>query len=136
MKLIPRRKQEPTTLEKALSIISKVIQALAAVRVARGAWRGYLWARRLPLLLAGTAIIAFVARRIRGRSGSTPAAPPPAPSSSVPTPPPAPATPGGTDDKSRAEAAVATSAGLADAEATTGGESGATDEDAGTGKSA
>ena len=131
MKLIPRRKQEPTTLEKTLAILSRVFRALAAVRVARGAWRGYVWAKRLPLLLGGAAITAFAARKLRRKAETTSTQ-----GSSVPTPPPAPSTPGGTDDTSRAEAAMATSAGLADATATTGGEDGATDEDAGAPKSA
>ena len=137
MKLIPRRKKDPTTLEKALAIFSKVFQALAAVRMARGALRGYRFAKRLPLLLGGAVAALFAAKKLRGGSGPDGAvAPAPSASSAVPTPPPAPSTPGGTDAKSRAKAAVATSAGLADATATTGGEDGATDEDAGAEKPA
>ena len=137
MKLIPRRKKDPTTLEKALAIVSKVFQALAAVRMARGALKGYRFAKRLPLLLGGAVAAVFAARKLRGGSGPDgAAAPAPSTSSAVPTPPPAPSTPGGTDAKSRAEAAVATSAGLADATATSGGEDGATDEDAGAEKPA
>lgn len=141
MKLIPRRKKDPTTLEKSLAIFSKVFQALAAVRMARGALRGYRFAKRLPLLVGGAVVAAFAAKKLRGGSGpDSAAAPAPSPSSSatseVPTPPPAPTTPGATDAKGRAEAAVATSAGLADATATTGGEDGATDEDAGAQKPA
>lgn len=144
MKLIPRRKKDPTTLEKALAIFSKVFQALAAVRMARGALKGYRFAKRLPLLVGGAVAALFAAKKLRGGSDPDgPAAPGPAApaqsasaGSAVPTPPPAPSTPGGTDEKSRAEAAVATSAGLADATATTGGEDGATDEDAGAQKPA
>ena len=143
MKLIPRRKKQPTTLEKSLAIFSKVFQALAAVRMARGALRGYRFARRLPLLLGGAAAAAFAARKLRGSdsgAGSPAPAPAPAakstPTSDVPAPPPAPSSPGANDETSRAEAAVATSAGLADAEATTGGQDGATDEDAGADKPA
>ena len=133
MKLIPRRKKQPTTLEKSLAIFSKVFQALAAVRLARGALKGYRFAKRIPLLLGGAAVAAFAAKKLREGSGTPDA---PAPSSSMPTPPPAPSKPGATDEKSRAEAAVATSAGLADADATAGGEDGATDEDAETQKPA
>ena len=129
MKLIPRRKKDPTTLEKSLAIVSKVFQALAAVRMARGALKGYRFAKRLPLLVGGAVAAVFAAKKLRG--GSEPST-----SSSMPAPPPAPSTPGATDEKSRAEAAVATSAGLADATATTGGEDGATDEDAGAQKPA
>lgn len=129
MKLIPRRKKDPTTLEKSLTIVSKVFQALAAVRMARGALKGYRFAKRLPLLVGGAVAAVFAAKKLRG--GSEPST-----SSSMPTPPPAPSTPGATDEKSRAEAAVATSAGLADATATTGGEDGATDEDGGAQKPA
>lgn len=128
MKLTSRRKKDPTTLEKGLAIFSKVFQALAAVRIARGALRGYRFAKRLPLLIGGAVAAVFAAKKLRGGSGSSSATS--SPGSSVPTPPPAPGTPGGTDDTSRAEAAVAPSAGLADATATTGGEDGATDEDA------
>ena len=126
MKLIPRRKKDPTPLEQGLTIFSKVFKALAAVRVARGALKGYRFAKRLPLLIGGGVAALFAARKLRGSSSDAPSA-----TSSMPTPPPAPSKPGATDDKSRAEAAVATSAGLADAETAAGGENGATDEDAG-----
>ena len=86
MKLL-RRKSEPTTAEKVLAIFGKVVKALAAVRAARTAYGTYKFARRLPLLVGGAAVvggIVFAARKLRGGgdSGQVETWSPPAPASS------------------------------------------------------
>ncbi len=101
MKLI-RRKQSKPPARKALDIVALVARALMAQRVARKAVkhgaRGYRWARRLPYLLGGAAIVAAIAK-LRSRSGGGSQAnqpyQPPAPvtSSTAPTPAPTPASP-------------------------------------------
>lgn len=90
MKLIRRRKQQ-TPVEKGLAIASKVIRALAAVRLARGALKGVRVAKRLPLIAAVVGAIAFVISKVRG-GREVPQSPTPAPSPTPAASPP-PTTP-------------------------------------------
>ena len=93
MKLIGRRKKK-SPFEQGFAVLRLALNGLAAQRVARSAYKGYKWTRRLPLLLAGAAIVAFIVRKATQSSGEppedagyTPPAPPPsAPIPSTPTP--------------------------------------------------
>jgi hypothetical protein len=95
MKLI-RRKRKPTPTQQGLDILKKVVRGLAAVRVARTAFKTYKFARHLPqiafALVLGGAVFA-AARRLKQRgagpetetwSPSTSPAPSPPPASSAP----------------------------------------------------
>ena len=104
MGLIGRRKTSKTVLEQVLGYFKLVLKALVAQRVARKAYKGYKWLRRLPFIIAGAAIVAFVLRKKQQRGGSgsgsgatattpshpstttTAAASPPATTPSTPTP--------------------------------------------------
>lgn len=95
MKLISRKK-DPTLHERALGYVKLAVRALALVRVARTTHKGYKVARRLPLLLVGGGLIAFVLKKVRGGGG--PEAPAqtwqPTPATTTPStsPPAAPGT--------------------------------------------
>jgi hypothetical protein len=109
MKLIPRRKQQPTTFERVASYVKLGAKGLAAQRVARRTFRTYKFTRR-ALPLAGLAAIgAVVAKRFGGGGGETAPSGPPAPSATpAPSTPPPSAASGASDtpppgDASRTE---------------------------------
>ncbi len=68
MKLI-RRKKKPTPAQQALEYVKLGVRGLVAVRVARNAFKTYKFARKLPLIAAGLAIAALVARKARSGGG-------------------------------------------------------------------
>jgi hypothetical protein len=89
MKLIGKKKRSKLPHERGLGWVSLVLKALVAQRVARKAHKGYKWTRRLPYLVAGGAVVAFVARKVAG-GGKSPAEAgftPPTPAPSVPSTP-------------------------------------------------
>src|SRR4051794_32694341 len=91
MKLI-RRKKDPTPVQEALRFVKLSVRALVAARMARNSLKHYRRVRRLPLLLGGAAILALVAKLLKGRGGSERPAPQPGtPPASSPPPAPAPA---------------------------------------------
>ena len=71
MSLIGGRKKSKTVLEQALGYVSLVLKALVAQRVARKAYTGYKWLRRLPLILAVGAVVALVLRKKAQSGGSS-----------------------------------------------------------------
>ena len=81
------RKQKPTAGDRVLAVVRYGVQALVAQRVARKAYKGYKWTRRLPVLLIGGGIVFVVVRKAKGGSSSEPAQPytPPATGSSPQT---------------------------------------------------
>lgn len=96
MKLI-RRKRKPTPAQKALDIARTVLRGLAAVRIARAAFKTYKLARHLPqiglLLAIGGAAFAAV-RKLKQRSAEPETetwSPPPATASPAPSTPSTPA---------------------------------------------
>jgi hypothetical protein len=94
MKLI-RRKRKPTPAQKALDILRTVFRGLAAVRVARTAFKTYKIARHLPqlglLVAIGGAVFAVV-RRLKQRGAGpetetwSPSAATPSPAAGTPSP--------------------------------------------------
>ena len=82
MKLIPRRKQTPSTFERVVGYAKLGVKGLAAQRFARRVFRGYKFTRRAVPLAGLAALGAVIARKARG--GSAPAtpsySPPPSPS--------------------------------------------------------
>ena len=77
MKLIPRRKQSPTTFERAAGYLRLGAKGLAAQRVARRGLKSYKLTRRLVPLAAFGAVVAAIAKK-RGGGDSTPSYSPPA----------------------------------------------------------
>jgi hypothetical protein len=122
MKLI-RRKRKPTPTQQGLDIIKKVVRGLAAVRVARTAFKTYKLARHLPQIAIALAVggVVFAAtRKLRQRdagpetetwSPSTSPAPSSPPASS------APAASAATNGGGTPVAAAAGATGAADADA-------------------
>ena len=98
MKLISRKKK-PTPVQKALGFVKLGVRGLVLVRVARNAFKTYKFARRLPLILGGGAVVALVLKKLRGGGDAQPAAqtwqPTPATTTPAASPPaaPAPSTP-------------------------------------------
>ncbi len=80
MKLIPRRKQQPTTFEQVTSYVKLGAKGLAAQRVARRTLKTYKFTRRAVPLAGLAAIGAVVAKRFGGGGGETAPSGPPAPS--------------------------------------------------------
>jgi hypothetical protein len=76
MKLIAPRKQKKTKPhDYGLQSVALLVRALIAQRVARKAYKGYKWTRRLPFIAAGAAgaaVIAFVVRKVMQKSGGAP----------------------------------------------------------------
>jgi hypothetical protein len=69
MKLI-RRKKQPTPLQQALGYAKLGVRGLVVVRVARNAFKTYKFAQKLPFILGGAAIAAFIAKKARSGGGS------------------------------------------------------------------
>ena len=98
MSLIGRKKDKKRH-DDGLRAFALLLRALVAQRVARKAYKGYRWTRRLPYLLGGAAIVAFVARKTQQKTGGAsdagyaPSAP--APSTTVPVSTPSTPTPTG-----------------------------------------
>ena len=91
MKLIGRRKKQSVP-GQALGYVALAPKALAAQRIARKAHTGYKWTRRLPFIVAGWAILAFIVRKVtQSRGGGTDAGFTPPPTTTT-TPSPAPTT--------------------------------------------
>ena len=99
MSLIRRRKS-PTPAERSLGILRLGLKGLAAQRVARRAYGGYKFARKLPFLLALGGVAFVVLKKVRSGSSqpdvapTTPPTPAPGPTSSsnataAPSAPPA-----------------------------------------------
>ena len=102
-----RKKTDRLALaEQVLGYALLGVRALMAQRVARKAYRGYKWMRRLPFLVAGAAILAFVARKAQQKraassdaddmpptAASTSSAPASTPSTPTPTGSPTAVTP-------------------------------------------
>ena len=94
MTLIGRRKKKNVP-EQVLGYVKLGLKGLVAQRIARNAYKGYKWTRRLPFLLAGGAIVAFVARKAMQKksdasdAGITPSAEHPSTTATAATSPPA-----------------------------------------------
>ena len=76
-----RKKQDKKPHEHGLRAFALLLRALVAQRVARKAYRGYRWTRRLPFIAAGAAVIAFVVRKTQQKTGGASDAGAPTPSS-------------------------------------------------------
>ena len=62
-----RRKPEKKPHDHGLKAVGLVVRALVAQRLARKAYKGYKWTRRLPFIVGGTAIVAFLLGRLQKR---------------------------------------------------------------------
>ena len=98
-----RRTPDKKPHDHGLKALALLLRALVAQRVARKAYRGYKWSKRLPFIVGGTAIVAFLLGRLQKRRGgedtsaptttashpsttTTAASSPPATTPSTPTP--------------------------------------------------
>jgi len=103
MKLLRRRKS-PSPAQRGYKIFRLALRGLVAQRVARKAFKGYKFARRLPLLIGIGAIGYLLLRTLRG-SGTQ--ATPSDTWSAPPVTPPAPIQTSGSGNATRATAASA-----------------------------
>jgi hypothetical protein len=74
-----RRKPEKKPHDHGLKAVALVVRALVAQRLARKAYKGYKWTRRLPFIVGGTAIVAFLLGLLlkkRSSGGADQSAPP------------------------------------------------------------
>jgi len=85
-----RRKPEKKPHDHGLRAVALLARALVAQRVARKAYKGYKWTRRLPFIVGGAGIVAvaaFFARKAQQKSGgSSDAGSTPAPASTTTSP--------------------------------------------------
>jgi hypothetical protein len=120
MKLIRKDKPKPPA-HRAVDVVRLAVRGLVAQRVARKAFRGYKWARRIPYLLGAAALAGALAKLLgRRRGGATAQEPyqPPAPVSSSATStatsaaaPPAPEAPEAPEAPASPEVAAAVTDG-------------------------
>ncbi|HEV2814979.1 MAG TPA: hypothetical protein VGW10_17110, partial [Solirubrobacteraceae bacterium] len=86
MKLIPRRKQSPTTFERAAGFLKLGAKGLAAQRVARRGLRTFKLTKRLvPLAALGAIGAAIAKKRSRGGDSAPSYSPPASTGGSAPT---------------------------------------------------
>jgi len=88
-----RRKPEKKPHDHGLRAVALLARGLMAQRVARKAYTGYKWTRRIPFLLGGAAIAAVVAGLLKRKSdagGTTPSTPAPSTTSTAASSPSAP----------------------------------------------